>query len=338
MLKFGIPFFLFTLITSMLLQSACKEKHFEADISGIDVSPRIHRFDRELRKYSLEKSDSLIQQYKEKYKDFYAVFNHRILRLGASSEPGYAANLYNFVMYNEAQGIFDNCENVFGDFSEEEQKLEKLFRYYKYHFPNDSLPETVVFLSGLNHSVVTVENFLGIALDKYLGKDKPVYSGAERYLRRRMDKAYIPTDVAAALAEQRFPLESEGPAMFQQMMYKGKVQYFIHSVLPNYPDTLRWIYTSRQLDWAERNEANIWNHLTEDELLYTKDRLKIRQYTGTAPFTIPLSDSSAPRAAVFTGYKIILSYMKNHPEISLKELMNENDYQKILAAANYHPN
>lgn len=323
--------------TALLTLNACNDNHFEADISDVEAELSVHRFDREIREFTPENSDEMIKQFQNKYDIFFDVFNRQILRLGATENPAYTPNFYNFVMYNEAEGIFEACDETFGDFSKQKEQLTKLFRYYKYHFPKDTLPEIISFISGFNHSAVTVENYLGIALDKYLGSGSPYYSGADKYLRKRMDKAYIPTDAAAAWAEKKYPQNFDNPTLFQQMIYKGKIQYFIHSMLPEYPDTLRWFYTAKQLDWAQRNEANIWNHLAEDKLLFSTNRMKIRQYTETAPFTIPLSDASAPRAAVFVAYRIVLSYMKNNPKISLKTLMEEEDYQKILSSANYHP-
>jgi hypothetical protein len=321
----------------LLTLNACNNNHFEADISDVKAEISIHRFDLEIRKLTPENSKEMIQEFQNKYGIFYDIFNRKILQLGTPENPTYAPDFYNFVMYNEAEGIFEACDKTFGDFSKQKRQLTKLFRHYKYYFPKDTLPEIITFMSGFNHSAVTVDNYLAFALDKYLGSDSPFYSGADRYLRKRMDKAYIPTDAAGAWAEQKYPKIFDNPTLFQEMIHQGKTQYFIHSMLPEYPDTLRWMYTSKQLDWAERNEANIWNHLAEDKLLFSTDRMTIRQYTETAPFTIPLSDVSAPRAAVYVGYKIVLSYMKNNPQISLKTLMEEEDYQKILSAAKYHP-
>lgn len=327
----------FVLIAGLMILIGCTDDPFDSDISDIEVQLKIERFDRELRNFTPGKADSLIPYFRSKYDYFFEVFNRQILQIGSADSPAYAENLHHFVLYNESEGIFNAADEIFGNFSEENSKLTDLYKRHKFHFPNDTLPVTVLFLSGFNHSVVTVESYLGIALDKYLGYQSPYYGGADLYLRKRMDKAYLFTDVAAALAEADFPPPFDSPNMFEKMIYEGKKQYFINSMLPETHDTLRWFYTAKQLDWAERNEANVWNHLQEDQLLFSDDRMKIRQYTEIAPFTIPLSDASAPRAAVFVGYKIVFYYMKNHPHVSLEELMKEDDYQNILAGANYHP-
>lgn len=75
----------------------------------------------------------------------------------------------------------------------------------------------------------------------------------------------------------------------------------------------------------------------EHELLFTTEIIEIRKIVGEAPFTITFSNNSAPRIGVFIGRKIIHSYMDENPEISLQDLMNNNNYQKILNKAKYIP-
>ncbi len=325
-----IPLFL-TFTTS------CSDNYFAADVSNIEVDLKIERFDKEIKTFNIENADSLKKIFEKKYSFFYEIFNQNILQIGQAGSPGYSENFYNFVLYNKSEGIFDEVDKIFGDFSQQQEQIKDLFKHYKYYFPQDTLPIVVTFLSGFNHSVITAEKYLGIALDKYLGAKSRYYDGADLYLRKRMDKKYLLVDIAAALSDAKYSPAYDSPNLFQKIIYEGKKQYFINSLLPQTHDSIRWIYTAKQLDWAERNENNIWNHLQEASLLFSNDRMKIRQYTEIAPFTIPLSDVSAPRAANYVGYKIVLSYMKNNPKLSLIDLMVNNDYQSILAGANYHP-
>ena len=325
-----------TIVTYSFFVS-CSDNHFSADTSDIALEININKFDKEIRSYDIKQADKFIAENKEKYKEFFEIYNTQILQLNVNDSLYYKENFYNFVLYNEAEGIFDNIDVTFGDYSQLNSQLTDLFKHYKYHFPKKKIPSIITFLSGFNLSVVTTENFIGIGTDRYLGADSKYYQGLDKYIKSRMDKAYIPVDIAGAIAESDYLFDPQGSHMLQHMIYKGKIQYFINSLLPEYSDTLRFMYTKKQLSWARKNEANIWNHLAEDKLLFSNDRMQIKQYTDNAPFTIPLSDSSAPRAAVFVGYKIVLQYMKNNPEITLKTLMEEEDAQKILSGANYHP-
>ena len=48
-------------------------------------------------------------------------------------------------------------------------------------------------------------------------------------------------------------------------------------------------------------------------------------------------NESAPKLGVWTGWQIVRLYMEKHPDVTLKDLMLDNDYQKILTDANYRP-
>ncbi len=320
---------------SILILSSCTENHFKVDVSDVKADVKIERFDKELQNFNLNNADSLIKVFEKKYGFFFEIFNRYILQVPLTQTTIYADNLYNFIKYNKNEKIFEITDKIFD--KSQSKGINELFKHYKYYFPKDTLPTVVIFVSGFNQSVITTDKHIAIALDKYLGSDSKFYKGVDNYIRKRMDKSYILVDVAAAIAEAKYPAKNQAPNMFEKLMYEGKKQYFINSMLPDVPDTLKFIYSQRQLNWANKNEKNIWNHLQENSLLFSNDRFKIKQYTDIAPFTIPLSDISAPRAANFVGYKIVLEYMKNNPDVSLKQLMENNNYQAILADAQYQP-
>ncbi|RLD75040.1 MAG: gliding motility lipoprotein GldB, partial [Bacteroidetes bacterium] len=78
-------------------------------------------------------------------------------------------------------------------------------------------------------------------------------------------------------------------------------------------------------------------HIIDNDLLFSNDLLVIRKFIGDAPFTAAFQNNSAPRAGAFLGWKIVHKYMNEYPEISLKQLMKNTDYQGILNAAAYRP-
>jgi hypothetical protein len=55
------------------------------------------------------------------------------------------------------------------------------------------------------------------------------------------------------------------------------------------------------------------------------------------PFTTLFANNSAPRAGAFLGWKIVNRFMEKNPDVSIQELMKNNDYQGILNAASYKP-
>ena len=62
----------------------------------------------------------------------------------------------------------------------------------------------------------------------------------------------------------------------------------------------------------------------------------IVKYLNDAPFTSGMPSDSPGRTVVWTGFRIVEKYMKK-TGASLEELMQEQDYHKILRVAGYRP-
>ena len=65
--------------------------------------------------------------------------------------------------------------------------------------------------------------------------------------------------------------------------------------------------------------------------------MDIRKFTGEGPFTVPFTNNSPPQIAVWTGWQVVRAYMRNNPTTTLKELMQNNNYQNILRYSRYRP-
>ena len=81
----------------------------------------------------------------------------------------------------------------------------------------------------------------------------------------------------------------------------------------------------------------MWAFFIQNNLLYNADYYKIRSFITEAPTTKGFKNSP-PRMAEWIGWQIVKSYMDNNKNISIKDLLNENDAQKILKASKYKPN
>jgi hypothetical protein len=109
--------------------------------------------------------------------------------------------------------------------------------------------------------------------------------------------------------------------------------------LPDTPDTLKIGYTGKQLAWCNQFKSQIWGFFLDQSLLYESDYDKYQKYVGEAPFTPGFGENndSAPRLAIWTGWQIVRQYMDKHPEVTLQQLMADNDAQKILNESKYRP-
>jgi hypothetical protein len=108
-------------------------------------------------------------------------------------------------------------------------------------------------------------------------------------------------------------------------------------MVPGQPDSLKWGYSQKDLDYFISAEKAMWAYLVDEKLLFNTDRFTIDKFILEGPFTKDFGRGSPARAAVWIGYRIIESYMTKNSPITLPELMAERDYMKILNLSAYNP-
>jgi hypothetical protein len=194
-------------------------------------------------------------------------------------------------------------------------------------------------VSRFNQGLFTVEHFVGVSLDQYLGTDCSYYEmmGTPRYLVQNKVPERIPLDVMMAWATQIYPYNDSLDNVLNRMIHKGKLAYFVEAMYPDYEDYFLMGYTEDQMKWCRNNEEQMWTYLVEQKLLFSNDPLTIRKLTEDAPYTQYYTSESPGRAAIWQGLQIVRAYAHRHQHLSLKQLMSERDYQVMLSGSKYNP-
>ncbi|WP_293306915.1 gliding motility lipoprotein GldB [Pedobacter sp. UBA5917] len=311
------------------------------DVSNIQVNIRIERFDNELFAGKNRNIDAVNQQLSSKYGVFYDDFIHRILDSKYSNTES-LSNLYRDQAYTD---LTKEVDSVFPNLKTQEDGLNETFKYIKYYYPKAKIPKFISFASGFAYQMPVGDNYLGIGLDMFLGKDskfyKAIVQSVPMYLSRRFAPEYIVPRVAETYAhEELFAEPDEDRTLLSKMIFQGKILYFLDQILPeNIGDSTKIGYTQQQLDWAQNFEGDIWAYFLENNFLYETDYQKIQVFLSEGPFTPGLGENrdSAPKLGVWMGWQIVRKYMKEHPDVTLQQLMADNDTQKILNQSKYKP-
>jgi len=235
--------------------------------------------------------------------------------------------------------VLEKCNEVFKDTEQLNEELSQAFRYLKYYFPEHNIPDIYLHISGFNQSIVVDSAWLSISVEKYLGADCEFYEWLSTpvYLRHKMIPEKIVPDVMKAIAMTDFPGKKQNEDVISHMIHEGKLLYFIKSMIPDIQDSLLFDYNEKQLDWCQNSEAGLWAGMVERKHLYNSERMVIQKYVGDGPFSYYFGQESPGRAAVFLGYRIVEAYMKEHPELTVFQLMHETDGHKILRLSRYRP-
>lgn len=322
---------------------SCSENK-KPNVGHINLDIKIERFDKDLynlRGKPIQLTDSLLHK---KYGAFYEDFIFKMVGNESYTRQQILQGLYEDK--NKAYTHLNHeVDSVFPNLDKTEKALTETFKYMKYYYPKAPIPRFIGFLSGFAYQTPIGDNYVGIGLDMFLGKDSKFYGALVHsiplYVSRRFTPEYIVPRVSEYYArETLFKEQDEDRSLLAKMIYNGKVLYFMEQVLPNHlPDSVKIGYTAKQLTWCKEFESEIWAFYLENNLLYETDYTKIQVYLSEGPFTPGLGENnaSAPKLGVWTGWQIVRKYMKENPEITLQQLMADTDAQKILTKSKYKP-
>jgi len=336
MIKKGITY----LAILLTIISSCKQKEkFDIDTSKINLELNIKRLDKDIFEIDPGNLDVELPQLIEEYGEFYELYSIRIINLGNPYQENYSELLTGFITDYTMNKVYEKTMEVFPNVNYIETSLKKAFKRYKYFFPERIVPEVYTYIGGFNQSMVVSDSILGIGVDKYLGKDCEFYDrlGIANYLQNNMNPENIPTDAIRAWALTEFTYNDSIDNLVNNIVYQGKIHFFLDAMFPKVLDSLKIGFTSDEMLWCIKNEKQMWNYLIENKLLFSTDYMTINQHINPAPFTSGYPNESPGRASIWLGWQIVRKYMQRNPEISLNELMLNNDYQEILSESRYEP-
>nr|MDA3779870.1 hypothetical protein [Bacteroidales bacterium] len=287
----------------------------------------------------LDSSKKHIAYLSKNYPVFFELYNTKIINIGSTTNKAYSEYLIAFLTDYTINNIHNKTLEKIPDVEFLNKKLTKNFKRYKYYFPNKTIPAVYTFTGGFNQSIVIGDSLLAIGTDKYLGGNCEYYTRLKipNYKKKNMHYKKIPSDCINAWITTEFVYNDSIDNLTNNIIYKGKIQYLLDALMPDEPDTLKFGFTSQELKWCKQNEKEMWNYLIENKLLFTTDYMTINKFINPAPFTAGFPQDSPGKAIEWLGREIIYAYMKRNSDISISELMKEDNYQKILTESRYQP-
>jgi hypothetical protein len=321
--------------------AACDRNPYKVNLSGTECDLTLRDLGSEIfdtPPHALaDKADTLRLEYGSALTTYSSVIG-----LGDPADDKWKTAFILFATDLQNLALWDEVKKVWPDKQQLEQGLEDAFRHYKYYFPGKGIPDVITCISAFNNSIIIDDSLLMISLDRYLGSDSRYYPslGIYDYQARRMTPAYTVSDCMYAWASTEWDFRDFDYGtknLLNTMLHEAKLVYFTKRMIPHVADTVLFGFTGRQLSFCREGEGLIWEYLVSNDLLFSTDSFMIRKFTGEAPFTSYFTEDSPGRAVVWTGFRIIERYMRNNPDVTLKELMEMSDCQAIITGARYKP-
>ena len=217
-------------------------------------------------------------------------------------------------------------------------------QFVKYYFPEYKFPKKIITFIGPfdGYSDVLTPDAFAVGLQLHMGSNFSFYNSPvaqdlfPSYIVQKFTPAYIPVNCIRNIADDMFPDKSDGRALIEQMVEKGKRLYLIDKFLPYTAEYLKIGYTEKQLKDCYTNEAVIWDFFLNNDLLNTADQNIVKNYIGEGPKTQELGEGSPGNIGAFSGWQIVKKYMEKNPKTSLQELM-KMDPREIYSQSKYKP-
>ncbi len=224
--------------------------------------------------------------------------------------------------------------------SDLENQLRDMFRHMKYYFPRFKPPTVYSYVSSLSYdnSMIYRDSVMVIGLDMFLGKEASFYNmaGFPRYVSRWFVSERIVPAACNAMVSPLIP-QAQNPSLLDYMVQKGKLLYLMDAMMPQKADKYKIRYTDAQIKWIEEYEVYVWGLIVDKDLLFSKERPKIKSFIDDAPFTSTISKEAPPRLAEWLGWQLIRKYMDENTGVSIQELIRNTNHMEILKKSRYKP-
>jgi len=333
---------LFILLPLFILY-CCNSDKLNVDVSSVETQPlQLLRLEDDLFALNSTNFDEQTEKIKSKYGTFYERFLINPLGVNGSKDSAYKALVLDFVKDQNVREAYDYVKKMYptSKFEHITSEVDACVKRFKYHFPKRKLPTRLITCTtGWNYAFAYLDSALVISLDMYLGDTSKFYQMLRypQYQTRKMNEAHLLPDIARGWMLTEFDNNMPENTLLNHTIFYGKLYYAINALLPNTADSLIIGYTAKQMKTCAEYEKNYWSYFAEKNRLYENNMNTIRELTSEGPFTGAISKECPPRIAMWIGWQIVRSYMKNNDKVTLEELMDDTNAQKILSKSKYRP-
>jgi hypothetical protein len=300
------------------------------DVSHIKVDFKLHRAEQKLIN-----ADSLreIQEYLAENSDFTKAFHYPNPNILSKALFKLSKDPYMDTLSQICTDVYQN-EVLEADFRD-------AFRRIKYYYPEFEAPDIYTMVTGFQYDLIVEDKVALVGLDFYLGNAHSHYRPDVRelpeYIWRRYDVSTLVPNTVRFMSSNFIAQDVKDKTMLNQMIAYGKVYHFMEKVLPNVPDSVIIGYTGQEMYNAEGNLNFIWGHFVENGVFFDQSKQAENRYLKEAPFVNVISQKCPGRIGRWLGWQIVRAYMQEHSEVTLTQLMQDKDAQKIFQQSHFKP-
>ncbi len=322
----------------LLFYTSCSSNRLDVDISEIDVKLDIRHFEDDLFENKLNDYPSFFK----KYPYFLSDYTLGILNFPFNTAEEAFPQLMLYKTDVNVRGAYNEVKAKYANFKPYEEELTTAYKYFKYHFPDQKIPSIITYFSHFSFYMNVVgQDYIGIGLDMHMGENFKYYeyAGIEKYWRKNLIPQSIVTNHMLAHANDLFLKTNRKKNFIDEMIYQGKLLYFLDATTPKVPDYIKIGMTQKEFEWCQAEEHNIWAFIVKEKYLYDTEAKNYERLINEGPKTIaPGVPPDAPaKIGKYVGWMAVRQYMNENSDVSLSELMNDGNAEQILQKSGYKP-
>lgn len=221
------------LITVLTLFVACDIKLKPFEDEGSEHRIEVCRYDRLESQYLTTGDFSALQQMNMDYPIETRTLLEDVLRIGEVNDPQISHKFLAFFQDSILQTLVSDAESQYANMDDINDQLNSAFEKLKKHIPDMPIPVIYAQISALDQSIVIGNHTIGISLDKYLGKDYPLYK--KYYLpsqRESMSREYIVPECLSFYLLSLYPMHDfEYKSQLERDLHIGKIMWVCNVAL-----------------------------------------------------------------------------------------------------------
>jgi hypothetical protein len=324
---------LLSLTILFLVVTSCTTNILDVDISGISVQTELINADELLKLDDLER---IKLNHNNLQNDLGYIYSYELeMNLRTPLDSSVAEKIMKFYGSEYMIELEQEKAEILNKIKEKHTETIKGFRYFNYHFPNETTPQKIVLINKLFSGIKANDSILTIAPENYLNPELPVVKNLPgdmlyQWQKDGMNVDYLPRDILQFWIQAKL-FNDIDENLASHILQAGKVIYILHACFPKNPYAYALRYTHENYKWAEENEFAFWEYLVKEELLFKNNLRDKTNFLNEGPYTLGLPEQGPDRLGQYLGFKMVLNYMSNNKDLSLPELLELN-YNTILQA------
>lgn len=298
----------------------------------------INRFDRLLDNYVTYNKFSMYRDMTTQYPQETRLLVEDVLSVGKMNDPSINDRLRAFCLDPTVQILMRSVRTKYSDMSKEEHLFSKAFKQLRKAVPSSTVPVIYTQVSALNQSIVVGDGILGISLDKYLGRDYPLYKKFYyEYQSRSMSRDRIVPDALSFYLMDTYPIanDSRPHTVMDRILHIGKINWIVYKLLDmkSVDDAIG--FSKQRSSWCMRHRMQIDNYLKDLNVWHATDSLTFSVVMLPHEDTPALGQGSPDAVGAWFGVHVFASYMEAHPNVTIEQLLVNDNYQQFFADSGF---